>query len=215
MKRIPMICFFLFYIAYAANAQKPAFEPIKLPTPQMTGGKPLMEALKERQSGRKFSDQKLELQMLSNLLWAADGINRPEEGKRTAPSAMNWQEMDLYVCLSEGIYRYNAKDNTLDTIASGDFRKKMGKLGYVEDAPLVLVYVADRSHMSIADKENRDFYSAIDAGFISQNVYLFCASEGLSTVVMGYVNREEMPKYLKLAKDQKVIVAQCVGFPAK
>jgi SagB-type dehydrogenase family enzyme len=213
MKRILMIGLIMIPAAFMASAQKTAFQPIKLPAPQMSGGKPLMEALKDRKTERKFSDQKLEQQMLSSLLWAAYGINRPDEGKRTAPSAMNWQEMDLYVCLKEGIYIYNAKSNILDTIVSGDFRKKMGKLGYVEDAPLVLVYVADYSHMSVADKENKDFYSAVDAGFISQNVYLFCASEGLSTVVMGYINREEIPKILNLSKDQKVIVAQCVGFP--
>jgi SagB-type dehydrogenase family enzyme len=191
-------------------------KPIILPLPDMKGGKPLMEALKDRKTSRNFAKDKLSLQMLSDLLWAACGINRPESGKRTAPSAVDWQEIDVYVVLEEGAYLYNPKDNKLEPVAAGDFRGKMGIQGFVGDAPVVLAFVSDHSKMSvITTKDQKDFYSATDTGYISQNVYLFCASEDLATVVLGLINRDNISRVLKLKSDQKVILTQCVGFPGK
>ena len=187
---------------------------ISLPAPDKKGGKPLMEALNDRQTKRDFSQQKLTEQQLSDLLWAAFGINRPESGRRTAPSAVNWQETDIYVSLESGVYLYDAKKNELTAIVSGDHRKDMGKQSFAGDAAVMLVFVADYSKMGAATpKENKDFYSAVDAGYVSQNVYLYCASENMSTVVLGMIDRDKIKELLKLKEDQKVILSQCVGFP--
>jgi SagB-type dehydrogenase family enzyme len=185
---------------------------IKLPKPQMTGGMPLMEALLARQTRREYSSKELSEQMLSNLLWAAFGINRPDSGKRTAPSAMNMQEIDIYVATADGLYLYDAKENALNPILSEDIRAATGPQPFVKDAPVNLVFVADFSRMR-GSEENKVFYSATDTGFISQNVYLFCASEGLATVVRGYVERDMLAKVMKLRDDQKIILAQTVGYP--
>lgn len=187
---------------------------ISLPAPNLEGGMPLMEALKNRQTKREFSKEKLSEQKLSDLLWAAFGINRPESGKRTAPSAVNWQETDIYVSLESGVYLYNAQKNILTGILEGDYRKDMGKQSFAGDAAAVLVFVADYSKMGVlASKEDKDFYAAVDVGYISQNVYLFCSSENLATVVLGMVDRDKIKKTLKLQDNQKVILTQCVGFP--
>ena len=186
---------------------------IQLPNPQMDGGRPLMQVLKERKSLREFSTKKLPLQVLSNLLWAANGINRPQEAKRTAPSAVNWQNIDIYVSLAEGLYVYDAKSNMLRLILAEDVRAATGKQEFVKIAPLNLVYVADFSKIARGTDEDKNFYSAAHTGFISQNVYLFCASEGLSTVVRGMIDRQELAKVMKLRPDQKAIYAQTVGYP--
>jgi SagB-type dehydrogenase family enzyme len=185
-----------------------------LPKPQTTGGMPLMEALSKRQSLRNYDSNKpLNQQMLSNLLWAANGINRPESGKRTAPTAVNWQQIEIYLAIKEGVYYYNYKNHSLDLIESGDFRKEMGKQTFVGDASVVLVYVADIDKMEGANEKAIDFYSATDCGNVSQNVYLFCASEGLSTVALGMIDRELITKRLKLKEKCKVILSQTVGYP--
>ena len=184
---------------------------ITLPAPKQDGGMPLMQALKERKSTREYSDKKLTPQVLSNLLWAAFGINRAD-GKRTAPSARDFQEVSVYAVMEEGVYRYDAKANVLKTVASGDFRKKTGAQSFVGSAPLNLVYVADFAKMKGAQSD-QDLYSSADVGFISQNVYLFCASEGLATVVRGWLNREGCAKALKLDGKKKVVLAQTVGYP--
>lgn len=186
---------------------------IQLPNPQMDGGRPLMQVLKERKSLREFSTKKLPLQVLSNLLWAANGINRPQEAKRTAPSAVNWQNIDIYVSLAEGLYVYDAKSNILRLILEEDVRATTGSQEFVKIAPLNLIYVADFSKISRGTDEDKNFYSAAHTGFISQNVYLFCASEGLSTVVRGLIDRQALAKVMKLRPDQKAIYAQTVGYP--
>jgi SagB-type dehydrogenase family enzyme len=187
--------------------------PIKLLAPKMEGGMPLMQALKERQTGRDFESTPLPMQMLSNLLWAADGINRPDLGKRTAPSAVNWQEIDIYVALPGGCYLYDAKANELKPVLAQDIRTKTGMQPFVGIAPMNLIYVADTSRMGKGSEEDKKFYAACDTGFISQNVYLFCASEGLSTVVRGAVDKEALAKILSLKPEQMVILAQTVGYP--
>lgn len=185
---------------------------IKLPVPRTTGGKPLMEALSQRQSLRGFSSKELSSQTLSNLLWAAFGINRKDSGKRTAPSASNRQEIDIYVANKQGVFIYDAKNNQLNSVVSEDARTVIGRQAFVKDAPVTLIYVADYRRMRGQEAQN-DFYSAADTGFISQNVYLFCASEGLATVVLGMVNRDELSKKIGLALEQKIIFAQPVGYP--
>jgi SagB-type dehydrogenase family enzyme len=187
-------------------------KPLPLPKPQTTGGKPLMEALSERKTTREFGAEKLSPQKLSNLLWAAYGINRPD-GRRTAPSAMNRQEIDVYVVTVEGIYRYDAKGNVLQPVASGDLRATAGGQDFVRTAPLNLVYVADLKRMGGGPETESRFWAAADTGFIAQNVYLYCASEGLATVVRGTVDHAEFSKAAKLRPDQRVTLAQTVGYP--
>jgi len=188
-------------------------EEIKLPSPLTKGGRPLMEVLKDRKTMRSFSNKELSLQELSNLLWAAFGVNRTGEGKRTAPSAVNWQEIDIYVAKKDGLYLYDASKNVLNKILDKDIRGATGGQDFVKDAPVNLVYVADYSRMGDSPKESKDFYSATDTGFISQNVYLYSASEGLGTVVRGWVDREKLGKVMKLKENQKIILAQTVGYP--
>lgn len=200
---------------YAAAGYTDEQKPIKLPDPQINDSKPLMRVLKDRSSSRSFSQKKLPAQILSNLLWAAYGINRPDTGKRTAPSAVNWQEIDIYVAMSEGLYLYDAKTQTLKPILSGDIRQATGRQDFVKEAPVNLIYVADFSKMGAASKEDKELYSASDTGFISQNVYLYCASEGMVTVVRGSIDRQALARTMKLRPDQKIILAQSVGYPKK
>lgn len=188
-------------------------KPIKLSVPRMEDGKPLMQVLKERKSTREFSSKELPLQVMSDMLWAADGINRPESAHRTAPSAVNMQEIDIYVAKENGLYLYDAKANMLIPVVSGDIRALTGKQAFVKDAPLNLIYVADFSKMSKMPDENRDFYAAVDTGFISQNVYLYCASVGLATVVRGSIDKPALAKAMKLQPEQKIILAQTIGYP--
>jgi len=202
-------------LAFSIFATAQDLKPIHLPKPQMEGGKPLMQALKERKTTREFSPDMLPLQTLGNLLWAAFGVNRPDAGKRTAPSAMNRQEIDIYVATAHGLYLYDARTNTLQLILTEDLRAATGTQPYVKNAPLDLVYVADYSRMWGQKDDEKDLYSAADTGFIAQNVYLFCASEGLATVVRGSVDRPALAKAMKLRPEQKIILAQCVGYPKK
>jgi SagB-type dehydrogenase family enzyme len=188
-------------------------KPVKLSAPTMKGGGSLMEALKERKSTRAYTEEKVSMDVLSNLLWAAFGINRPDEGKRTAPSAMNWQEIDIYVALEEGLYVYNATGHTLEPVLGEDVRAMTGMQPFVGRAPVNLVFVADYTRIKEVPDNLREFYSAADAGFISQNVYLFCASEGLGTVVRGLIDREELTKTMELKPDQKIVLAQSIGHP--
>lgn len=187
---------------------------INLPVPRMDGGKPLMAALKARQSSRTFSEKPLAPQVLSDLLWAAAGINRTDSGKRTAPSARNWQEVDVYVVLPDGAYRYDAKANILTAVVRGGLRKQSGMQPFVATAPVNLVYVANPAKMNGSNPEDQALYYGADAGFISQNVYLFCASDGLATVVRGALDRAALAKALNLPESWKIVLAQTVGYPA-
>jgi SagB-type dehydrogenase family enzyme len=188
---------------------------IKLPPPETAGGMPLMQALKARHSTREFASTTLPPQLLSNLLWAANGVNRPDSGKRTAPSARDWREIDVYVATADGTYRYDAPTHALERVAAGDLRALTGVQDFVATAPVNLVYVADLSRVSEDDDaERRARFVAADAGFIAQNVYLFCASAGLATLVRGLVDRAALGKALKLGSHQQIILAQSVGYPA-
>ena len=187
---------------------------IKLPPPETAGGMPLMQALKARHSTREFSRQPLPPQVLSNLLWAANGVNRPDSGKRTAPSARDWREIDVIVTTAEGAYRYDPPSHSLIRVVAGDIRQLTGKQEFVAGVPVNLVYVANLDRMSEASAEDKALYSAADAGFIAQNVYLYCASAGLAVVVRGLVNREALGAALGLGENQRIILAQSVGYPA-
>ena len=187
-------------------------KPIVLPPPQTDGGRPLMQVLKERKTTRDFASTKLSQQMLSNLLWAAFGVNRPD-GRRTAPSAMNWQEIDIDAASADGLFVYDANKNRREPVLAQDVRAATGTQPFVSQAPLDLVYVADLS--KIKSGSDTDLYTAADAGFIAQNVYLFCASENLATVVRGSVDRAALAKLIKLRPEQKIILAQTVGYPKK
>jgi nitroreductase len=187
-------------------------KPIPLPAPQTEGGKPLMQAIKQRRTTREVAPGKLPLQTLANLLWAGYGINRPESGHRTVPSAMNSQEMDLYVALPEGLYVYEAKPHQLKPVLDKDLRAKISGQPFATNAPVVLIYVADLPRLTKAQPDQREFYAGIDTGFISQNIYLYCASEGLATVVFA-LDRAPLAAAMKLRPDQKIILAQAVGYP--
>ena len=203
----------IFVLAFIGTSVGADVESIKLPAPNLTGGKTLMQALQARKSAREFSARKLSPEVLSSLLWAGWGINRPDIGRRTAPSAVNWQEIDVYVAMEEGLYLYNAKENTLKLFVMKDLRALTGKQPFVKDAPVNLIYVADYSRMGGCYPEERSFYSAADAAFISENVYLFCASEGLATVVRALLDRDDLAKAMQLRNNQKVVFAQSVGYP--
>ncbi|MDP8217668.1 MAG: SagB/ThcOx family dehydrogenase [Candidatus Theseobacter exili] len=174
-----------------------------------------MKALNERHSSRSFSAKELSQQVLSNLLWASSGINRPKSGFRTAPSAVNRQEIDVYVALKSGLYLYDAKKHSLEPVIEEDIRAQVGVQAFTQTAPVSLVFVADYTKMGTASLDDKKFYSATDTGFISQNVYLFCASEGLSTVVLGWIDRPTLVKKMQLKDYQKVILTQPVGYPAE
>ena len=208
---IPLLVALLVICAALSLAQE--LKPISLPIPQMDGGKPLMQALKDRRTSRAFSGDELSIQELSDMLWAAFGVNRPETGKRTAPSAVNWQEIDIYVATADGLYLYDAPPHVLRPILREDIRALTGLQSFVKKAPVNLIFVADYSKMGQASDEDKDFYSAANTGFISQNVYLYCASQGLATVVRGLIDRPALAEAMGLKSDQKVILAQTVGYP--
>jgi nitroreductase len=190
-------------------------KPISLMQFQLDTGRPLMHVLKERKSSRAFSPKKLPKRVLSNLLWAANGINRPGIGGRTAPSAMNQQEIDVYVATADGLYLFDAKGRQLQPVLKQDIRALTGQQAYVQDAPVNLIFVADFTKMVQTRAEDRELYAAADAGFISQNVYLYCASEGLATVVRGTIDRAALANTMKLRTEQRIILAQSVGYPKK
>jgi len=190
-------------------------KPIQLLKPQLDGGRPLMQVLKERKSSREFSSEKLPVQVLSNLLWAASGINRPDSGKQTAPSAMNCQEIDIYVAAADGLYLYEVKAHLLKPVLAEDIRAMTGRQAFVKEASINLIYAADFSKMGKATNEDKEFFSAADTGFIAQNVYLYCASEGLATVVRARIDKPALAKVMGLRPDQKITLSQTVGYPKK
>jgi nitroreductase len=188
-----------------------AQQKIKLPEPQKKIGKPLMETLNIRQSSRSFDSAPLPEQELSNILWAGFGINRPESGKRTAPSARNWQETSIYVILQTGAYVYEPKEHALLQVSSEDLRSLAGVQEYVKEAPLDLIFVSDLSKISDASAEDKMLYCGADAAFIAENVYLYCASQNLAVVVRAMIDKEKLGPKLGLGKDMKIILGQTIG----
>ena len=190
----------------------PADDLEVLPTPRTTGGKPLLQALAERQTRREFKPDPLTPGQLSDLLWAAFGVNRPASGHRTAPSAKNAQEIELYVVRADGAFLFEPGPHRLRRIASGDLRRLTGDQDFAATAPVTLVFVADLAKFSDTPEATARMYAAFDAGCISQNVYLFAASEGLATVVHE-LNRAPLARALHLRDGQQIILAQAVGWP--
>ncbi|HDZ40108.1 MAG TPA: SagB/ThcOx family dehydrogenase [Bacteroidetes bacterium] len=186
-------------------------QDIKFPEPDREGGKPLMQALNERHSSREFSTGDLPAELMGNLFWAACGSTRGTY--RTAPSAVNWQEIRVYAVTKEGVYLYHEKGHYLEKLIDGDYREYTGLQDFVREAPLNIVYVADYTRMGDRSGQDKLKYSWADAAFIAQNVYLFCASENLNTVVRGLVDREVLAEKLQLDGNHKIVLAQTVGYP--
>ena len=186
---------------------------ITLPPADRTGGLPLMAALAARHSSRAFQPQALSPQQLSDLLWAAWGVNR-EDGGRTAPSALGAQEIDLYVALPDGAYRYDAPSHALQLVVAQDLRRITGYQDFVDQAPLDLVFVADHTRMSLVPVAQRESYASVAAGAIAQNVYLWCASAGLATVIRAWIDRQAIADALGLPHDHQVLLSQTVGLPS-
>jgi len=185
----------------------------ELPEPVRQGGKPLMTALDERQSSRSFANRDMNDQMLSNLLWAAFGINRSESGKRTAPTSRNVQDIQVYAVTREGAYLYLPGKNALEQVNDKDVRQAMGKQDFTGKAALNLVYVSDFSKFSGGNDQAKQVTAAAHSGFIGQNVYLFCASEGLHAVFRALIDKDKIAAALNLNDNQHVIYSQTVGFP--
>ena len=184
---------------------------IVLPAPHQSGGMPLMEALAKRQSIREYDTRELSRQQLADLLWATFGINRPD-GRRTAPTANNRQELDLYVMLKEGAYRYDAAANKLLLVTTEDIRGQIASRSFAA-APVQLLYVADLSRRSENDENRKLLMAHIDCGYLSQNTGLFCASEGLATCPRATLNREVATEKLQLRPTQRILLAHSVGYP--
>ena len=202
---------FMIVLSFTSFAQSSG--DIQLPEARKTGGKPLLDALNDRRTIREFSEKEFSLQEISDLLWAAYGVNRPDEKRRTAPSARNVQEFDIYVLLKNAAYRYDAFANKLIFVTDENLIPIAGMQDFVAKAPLILIYVADFSKYSDKmDEQARNIYAGIDCGYISQNVYLYASSEDLATVVLGSVHKDKLKDALKLNENQKVILGQPVGF---
>jgi len=193
-------------------AKQKDFEMLPQPSTSDKAGS-LMAALKNRKSTRSFSNRPIPLQLLSDLLWAAFGVNRPDIGYRTAPSPMSSQEIEIYAADVNGLNLYDARLHQLVQLSTEDIRSLCGTQGYVANAPLNLIYVANFSKFGEMEDERKRFYSAADTGFISQNVYLFCAAFGLGTVVRDWIDRPTLSKKIRLREEQRIILAQTVGYP--
>ena len=185
---------------------------LKLPAPDKRGGLPLMQALAKRRSSREFARKPLPLPVLSGLLWAAFGVNR-RGGGRTAPSALDAQEINVYVALPDGAYIYDAKSHSLKLVAASDLRRVTGYQDFVDEAPLDLVYVADHRRMRMVPVAQRESYASAAAGAIAQNVYLYAASAGLATVIRAWIDRDAIADALGLGHDEHVVLSQTVGYP--
>ncbi|MBH2009365.1 MAG: SagB/ThcOx family dehydrogenase [Burkholderiales bacterium] len=190
-----------------------AASALPLPPPQTEGGIPLMQALRQRQSQREFAPDPLNRQVLSDLLWAAAGINRPDLKGRTAPSAMNSQEIDVYVALPEGLYRYEPSGHVLYLASATDVRRITGYQDFVDRAPLDLIFVADHARMKAVPAAQRESFASVAAGAMVQNVYLFCASAGLCTVIRAWIDRQALSEAMGLQADHQILLSQTVGLP--
>ena len=202
-----LCCVFCSFSTFATD------KVIKLFKPNLQRQGTVMKALSDRCSTREFSTKTLSVQDLSDLLWAANGINRPESEKRTAPSAMNKQDIDIYVVLPQGVYLYNPQAHELALINEGDYRAAVGgRQTWVLDAPLSIVLVSDLSRFGAEEKKHFRTMAAMDAGIVSQNISLFCASANLATVPRGSMEFDQVKKALKLNDNQLLLLNQPVGY---
>jgi nitroreductase len=203
-------------LAAAATAVLPigatAQEARTLPAPRKETGKPLMQALQLRRSTRAYSPRPLSAQTLSEILWAAYGVNRPS-GDRTAPYWRHIMVIDVYAAMADGVWLYDPQQHALRPHLSADIRAQTGQQDFVETAPLNLVYVVHGERMKDVPPEDRRLYGSVDAAFAGQNVYLYCASEGLASVFRGAVDYAKLGRAMRLGDGQFVAFAQTVGYP--
>jgi SagB-type dehydrogenase family enzyme len=208
MKKVKLSLVALLFFSSQLIAQN----VIELPAPDKTGGKPLMQTLNERQSNRDFIDKDLTEQQMSDLLWAAYGINRPDDKKHTAPTSRNKQDIEIYVTTKDGVFLYIPEMHSLKQINDLDLRKVTGKQAFVKKAAVNLIYVSDFDKLGNGDDQTKMVTAATHCGFIGQNVYLYCASEGLITVFRAWIDKEEIREALQLKENQKVVYSQTVGY---
>ena len=213
MKRIFIILTVL--LVTTMNLLSQDLQEIKLNSPNKSRGSAVMKALSDRQSVREYDTKELSLQDLSDLLWAANGVNRTD-GKRTAPSAMNRQEIDVYVINKDGAYFYDAANQLLKPVAKGDFRKEVASgQDFVTTAPVSIVLVANLEKLGNPTSEGTRVTAGLDAGIVNQNINIFCAAVGLVTVPRGTMNKDELKKILKLSDNHYLMLNNPVGYPKK
>ena len=202
-----LLCLFISVATFAAD------KVIRLPKPNLNRNSEVMEAFANRHSTREYAAKALTLTDLSDLLWAANGINRPEEGKRTAPSAMNKQDVDVYVVLPEGTYLYDAKAHQLNLVAEGDHRGAVaGGQAFVKSAPVSLLLVSDLSRLGDAKNTHTQLMGAVDAGIVSQNISIFCSAAKLATVPRASMDTAKLKSVLKLTDTQLPLMNHPVGY---
>ncbi len=209
MRRLFIITILIF-ISTAIFAQE---EILNLPEPKKEGGKPLMEALNERSSARNFRNQEMPMQKLSDMLWAAFGINRSESGKRTAPTSRDVRDINIYVTTKDGAFQYMPEEHALKVITKKDVREHMGEQDFVADAAVNIVYVSDFSKYPDDDDDKKLMTASAHCGFIGQNVYLFAASDGLISVFRAMIDKDLIHGKLNLTEDEHVVYSQSVGYP--
>ncbi|MDR1332575.1 MAG: SagB/ThcOx family dehydrogenase [Tannerella sp.] len=198
-----------------SNIHSQELQAIKLKSPGKSRGSAVMKALSDRHSDRVYDTKDISLQDLSDLLWAANGVNR-SDGGRTAPSAMNRQEIDVYVVRGDGTYLYDAAAGTLNPLSKGDYRKAVaGGQDFAATAPVCLVLVANLEKLGDPASEHTRLIAAMDAGIVCQNINVFCSAAGLSTVPRATMDRDELVKVLKLTDKQYLMLNNPVGYPAK
>lgn len=210
MKKLTIfLIVFLFFGGFQILAQ----DLVNLPEPEKEGGKSLMEALNERHSSRSYADKEMSKQQLSNLLWAAFGVNRQESGKRTAPTSKDVRDIEIYAVMKKGAFLYLPEQNALKKIVDKDIRVVTGKQEFVKNAALNLVYVSDFKKYDSDNEQALKMTAGTHCGFIGQNVYLYCASEGLNSVFRAWIDNDLIHEKLNLPEHKHVIYSQTVGFP--
>ena len=206
----------LVLFAIVINLEAQELKSIALNPPDINSGLTVMQAFSKRSSASAFTSEKLKLQDLSDLLWAADGINRQDSKKRTAPSAMNAQDIDIYVFLVDGVYLYNAAGNSLDPVVTGDQRiLAAGRQTEFANAAVILVLVSDISRFQNGDDKMKLSMAALDAGMVSQNIAVFCAGTGLLTRPRATMDQPKLKEILKLKDTQYLLLNNPVSYPAK
>ena len=213
MKKVLITLMALFIISMGMYSQE--LKEIKLNAPDKTRGSAVMKALSDRHSDREYDTKELSLQDLSDLLWAANGINR-QDGKRTAPSAMDRREIDVYMINKDGAYLYDVNEHSLKPISSGDFRKAVAaQQDFAATAPISIVLVANLEKLGDPTKEGTRMTANFDAGIVCQNINIFCSAVGLATVPRGSMNQNELRVALKLSETQIISINNPVGYPKK
>ena len=207
-----LILFLLVIVNALSFLQAQELESVKLKTPDKERGLTVMQAMSVRASVRDWSDRKISLHDLSDLLWAANGVNRPDEKKRTASSAMNAQDIDIYVFMEEGVYLYDAFNQVVKPVCTGDHRALPG----MTDAPVNLVLISDISRFRRGEDSLKLTWAAMDAGIVSQNISVFCAATELVTRPRAsFPGLEKIREILKLSDSQHVMLNHPVGYPLK